>query len=128
MSFEEAGEITIAGHCLKRTDIKIVRGFKLPDGVAQEQMDASGDGDVFVIMDLRTDDSLFEAGFAREVVKRVQKLRKKSALVPTDSVEVYFSSLDDDKSVSAGILQSQVTHNVTIYIMLNGLMWVLLYL
>ncbi|PWA75708.1 isoleucine--tRNA ligase, cytoplasmic [Artemisia annua] len=107
LSFEEAGEITIAGHCLKRTDIEIVRGFKLHDGVAQEQMDASGDGDVLVIIDLRTDDSLFEAGFAREVVNRVQKLRKKSALAPTDSVEVYFSSLDDDKSVSAGILQSQ---------------------
>ncbi|GJY71131.1 isoleucine--tRNA ligase, cytoplasmic [Tanacetum coccineum] len=44
LSFEEAGEITIAGHCLKWTDIKIVRGFKPPPGVAQEQMDASGDG------------------------------------------------------------------------------------
>ncbi|GJW49295.1 isoleucine--tRNA ligase, cytoplasmic [Tanacetum coccineum] len=67
----------------------------------------SGDGDALVIMDLRADDSLFEAGFARAVVNHVQKLRKKSGLAPTDSVEVYFSSLDDDKSVSAGILQSQ---------------------
>ncbi|GKF53072.1 hypothetical protein Tco_0159982, partial [Tanacetum coccineum] len=66
MSFEEAWEITIAGHCLKRTGIKIVRGSKLPDGVTQEEMDASGDGDVLVIMDLRADDSLFEVGFARE--------------------------------------------------------------
>ncbi|GKC81849.1 isoleucine--tRNA ligase, cytoplasmic, partial [Tanacetum coccineum] len=113
LSFEEVGEITITGHCLKRTDKKIVRGFKPPPGVAQEQMDASGDGDVLVIMDLRDDDSLFEAGFARAVsiysltvVNHVQKLRKKSGLAPTDSVEVYFSSLDDDKSVSARILQS----------------------
>ncbi|GKC60096.1 hypothetical protein Tco_1087694 [Tanacetum coccineum] len=67
LSFEEAGEITIAGHCIKRTDIK--------------------------------------------VVNRVQKLRKKSALAPTDSVEVYFSSPDDDKSVSAGILESQHAPN-----------------
>ncbi|PWA54524.1 tRNA synthetase class I (I, L, M and V) family protein [Artemisia annua] len=107
LSFEKSGEITIAGHCLKLTDVKIVRGFKRPDGVAEEQMDASSDGDVLVIMDLRADDSLLEAGFAREVVNRVQKLRKKSALEPTDSVEVYFSSLDDNPSVSARILQSQ---------------------
>nr|GEY64804.1 ribonuclease H-like domain, reverse transcriptase, RNA-dependent DNA polymerase [Tanacetum cinerariifolium] len=66
LSFEKAGEITIAGHCLKLTDIKIVTGFKRPDGVPEEQMDASSDGDVLVIMDLRTDDSLLEAGFARE--------------------------------------------------------------
>ncbi|GJV45222.1 hypothetical protein Tco_1429758 [Tanacetum coccineum] len=46
------------------------------------------------------------AGFARALVSRVQKLRKKSPLEPTDSVNVYFSSLDDDRSVYA-ILQSQ---------------------
>nr|GEU94365.1 isoleucine--tRNA ligase, cytoplasmic [Tanacetum cinerariifolium] len=41
-----------------------------------------------------------------QVVNHVQKLRSKSALAPTDSVEVYISSLDDDKSVSARIMQS----------------------
>ncbi|KAI3524031.1 hypothetical protein L1887_02632 [Cichorium endivia] len=107
LSFEKSGEITIATHCLKLSDIKIVRGFKLPDGVTEEQMDASGDGDVLVILDLRPDDSLFEAGFAREVVNRIQKLRKKSALEPTDFVEVYFKSLDKDPSVSNQILKSQ---------------------
>lgn len=110
LSFEKAGEITIATHCLKLTDIKIVRGFKLPDGVTEEQMDAAGDGDVLVILDLRPDGSLFEAGFAREVVNRIQKLRKKSALEPTDMVEVYFKSLDKDTSVSAQMLKSQETY------------------
>ncbi|XP_071716539.1 isoleucine--tRNA ligase, cytoplasmic-like [Rutidosis leptorrhynchoides] len=117
LSFEKAEEITIAGHCLKftddikkLTDIKIVRNFKRPDGVTEEQMDASGDGDVLVIIDLRPDESLVEAGFAREVVNRIQKLRKKSALEPTDPVEVYFESLDEDTSVSAGILKSQETY------------------
>ncbi|CAH1424400.1 unnamed protein product [Lactuca virosa] len=107
LSFERAGEITIATHCLKLTDIKIVRGFKRPDGLTEEQMDASGDGDVLVILDLCPDDSLLKAGFAREVVSRIQKLRKKAALIPTDSVEVYFKSLDEDTSVSAQMLKSQ---------------------
>ncbi|XP_024982543.1 isoleucine--tRNA ligase, cytoplasmic [Cynara cardunculus var. scolymus] len=110
LSFEKAGEITIATHCLKLTDIKIIRGFKLPDGVTEEQMDAAGDGDVLVILDLRPDESLFQAGFAREVVNRIQKLRKKSALEPTDMVEVYFKSLDKDTSASAQMLKSQETY------------------
>lgn len=48
-----------------------------------------------------------------QVVNRVQKLRKKSALEPTDSVEVYFKSLDDDASVSAEMLKSQVILELT---------------
>ncbi|MFS7981320.1 putative isoleucine--tRNA ligase [Helianthus anomalus] len=66
LSFENIGEITIANHILKLSDIKIVRGFKRPDGMAEEQMDATGDGDVLVIIDMQRDDSLLEAGFARE--------------------------------------------------------------
>nr|GEV16422.1 isoleucine--tRNA ligase, cytoplasmic [Tanacetum cinerariifolium] len=110
LSFEKAGEITIATHCLKLTDIKIVRGFKRPDGVTEKEMDASSDGDVLVILDLHPDDSLFEAGFAREVVNMVQKLRKTYGLEPTDRVEVYFKSLDEDPSVPALILKSQETY------------------
>jgi isoleucyl-tRNA synthetase len=107
LAFEKAGESTFGGHCLKLSDIKIVRGFRRPDDRTEEEMDAAGDGDVLVILDLRPDDSLFEAGAAREIVNRIQKLRKKAGLDPTDTVEVYFKSLDDDKSVSQQILTSQ---------------------
>ncbi|XP_023756284.1 isoleucine--tRNA ligase, cytoplasmic [Lactuca sativa] len=107
LSFEKSGEITIANHCLKLSDIKIIREFKLPDGVTEEEMGGYADGDVTVVLDLRPDDSLFEAGFARLVVNRIQKLRKDSKLKPTDIVEVYFKSLDEDTSLSSKILQSQ---------------------
>lgn len=43
-----------------------------------------------------------------QIINRIQKLRKKSALEPTDLVEVYFDSLDQDKAVSQRILHSQV--------------------
>ncbi|KAI5665073.1 hypothetical protein M9H77_24396 [Catharanthus roseus] len=107
LAFEKAGEITVATHSLKLSEIKIIRGFKRPDNVMEKDMDAAGDGDVLVILDLRQDESLFEAGVAREVVNRIQKLRKKSGLEPTDLVEVFFESLDEDKSVSQQILESQ---------------------
>ncbi|XP_058214010.1 isoleucine--tRNA ligase, cytoplasmic isoform X2 [Rhododendron vialii] len=107
LDFEKHGEVTIATHCLKLSDIKINRGFRRPDNMTEEEIDAAGDGDVLVILDLRPDESLFEAGVAREVVNRIQKLRKKAALEPTDMVEVYFKSLDEDESTSQQILNSQ---------------------
>ncbi|KAM7488581.1 hypothetical protein LguiB_026065 [Lonicera macranthoides] len=110
LAFEKAGEATFGTHCLKLTDIKIVRGFKRPDDRTQEEMDAAGDGDVLVILDLRHDDSLLKAGAAREIVNRIQKLRKKAGLEPTDMVEVYFKSLDKDTSISQQILNSQESY------------------
>ncbi|XP_023756283.2 isoleucine--tRNA ligase, cytoplasmic [Lactuca sativa] len=73
----------------------------------KEQMDASGDGDVKVVLDFCPDDSLSKAGFADEVVKCIQELREISELEPTYPVEVYFKSLDDDTSASAKNLKSQ---------------------
>ncbi|KAF2322175.1 hypothetical protein GH714_008176 [Hevea brasiliensis] len=68
IAFEEAGEVTIASHTLKLADIKVVREFKRPAGLTEKEIDAAGDGDVLVIMDLRPDESLYEAGVAREVI------------------------------------------------------------
>ncbi|VVB01356.1 unnamed protein product [Arabis nemorensis] len=107
LRFEKAGEVTIAEHKLELTDIKIVKVFKLPDGLTDKEIDAAGDGDVLVVLDLRADESLYESGVAREIVNRIQKLRKKSGLEPTDFVEVYFESLDKEESVSQQVLNSQ---------------------
>ncbi|PRQ33669.1 putative isoleucine--tRNA ligase [Rosa chinensis] len=107
LEFEKTGEVTLCGHSLKLNDIKVVRDFKCPDGTTEKEIDASGDGDVLVILDLHQDESLFEAGVAREIVSRVQKLRKKSGLGLTNIVEMYFESLDEDKSVSDRVLHLQ---------------------
>ncbi|KAI8554765.1 hypothetical protein RHMOL_Rhmol05G0122400 [Rhododendron molle] len=109
LDFEKHGEVTIATHCLKLSDIKINRSFRRPDSMTGEEIGAAGDGDVLVILDLHPDESLFEAGVAREVVNRIQKLRKKAALEQTDMVEVYFKLLDEDESTSQQILNSQLT-------------------
>ncbi|KAL3653307.1 hypothetical protein CASFOL_002988 [Castilleja foliolosa] len=110
LAFEKAGEITIGGHVLKVCDIKITREFKAPDGDNVDDLDAKGDGDVLVVLDLRRDESLYGVGVAREIVNRVQKLRKKAGLEPTDLVEVFFKSLDEDKNVSREILESQALY------------------
>jgi hypothetical protein len=48
----------------------VLRDFRAPEGVAADALDAAGDGEVLVVVDLRSDASLVEAGVAREVVNR----------------------------------------------------------
>ncbi|GJN13246.1 hypothetical protein PR202_ga31597 [Eleusine coracana subsp. coracana] len=108
LAFEKSGEISFFGHCLKLDDIKVVRQFKRPENVSEKEIDAAGDGDVLVILDLRADQSLIEAGVAREVVNRIQKLRKIAQLEPTDPVDVYYKSVGDNKNTLQDILKSQV--------------------
>ncbi|KAK3043535.1 hypothetical protein RJ639_002114 [Escallonia herrerae] len=110
LAFEQAGEVTVGTHCLKLTDIKIVREFRRPDDMTEEEMDAAGDGDVLVILDLRGDEALEWLQVAREIVNRVQKLRKKAGLEPTDLMEVYFNSLDGDKAMSQRILNPEESY------------------
>lgn len=43
-----------------------------------------------VLLDMQPDQAMIEEGVAREVINRMQKLRKKAGLVPTDQVTVYF--------------------------------------
>ncbi|ONK75972.1 uncharacterized protein A4U43_C03F22490, partial [Asparagus officinalis] len=107
LAFEKSGEVTFSGNCLKSTDIKVLREFKRPADVTEKEIDAAGDGDVLVILDLRADESLYESGIAREVINRIQKLRKKAGLEPTDIVEVYYEPLNDDKHVLTNIVKSQ---------------------
>ncbi|KAL8153616.1 hypothetical protein V2J09_011376 [Rumex salicifolius] len=110
LAFEKAGEVNIASHCLKLSDIKVIREFKPPKDMSGEEIDAKGDGDVLVVLDLRPDESLFEAGIAREVVNRIQKLRKKAGLDPTDVVEVYFKPTEQDASALQNVLNSQESY------------------
>eukprot|EP00884_Botryococcus_braunii_P014843 jgi/Botrbrau1/2335/Bobra.39_1s0024.1 len=87
--YEATGSITLEGQTLGEGDLKVLRDFRLPEGRSPEDMDADGDGEVLAVLDLRPDISLVEAGVAREVVNRVQKLRKKAGLVASDAVEVF---------------------------------------
>lgn len=108
ISFEKSGEVVVSGHHLSVGDIKVIREFKHPEGVNKEDIDAAGDGDVLVILDLRPDDTLMDAGTAREIVNRVQKLRKKAGLEPTDIVEIFFEPLKSGNGQESCTLQRVV--------------------
>ncbi|KAL3138515.1 hypothetical protein ABBQ32_006299 [Trebouxia sp. C0010 RCD-2024] len=92
LDFEAQGRITLEGESLGSGEIRVLRDFRLPEGASEDDVDANGDGEVLAVLDLGTDDSLVEAGLAREVVNRVQKLRKKAGLVASDVVDVYLNA------------------------------------
>jgi hypothetical protein len=50
--------------------VQVVRSFKPPAGVAPGEVDAAGDGEVLVVLDLAQQDDLVEQGLARELVNR----------------------------------------------------------
>jgi hypothetical protein len=51
-----------------------------------------GNKDLTVLMDLTHDEQLFLKGIAREFTSLVQKQRKNSGMVPTDSVILFYSA------------------------------------
>ena len=69
--------------------------------------EAKSEGPHLVIVDIAEDASLIQEGLAREIVNRVQRLRKKSGLVPTDDVLYYYSIVTDGKSLLKECLASQ---------------------
>ncbi|GAB4817754.1 hypothetical protein N2152v2_004800 [Parachlorella kessleri] len=89
LAYEASGQLSVGGVELGPGDLKILRDFKAPEGSSPDDIDANGDGEVLVVMDLQPDQELLAAGAAREVVNRVQRLRKKAGLVATDTVEVF---------------------------------------
>uniref|UniRef100_A0A8D8XG24 Isoleucine--tRNA ligase, cytoplasmic n=3 Tax=Cacopsylla melanoneura TaxID=428564 RepID=A0A8D8XG24_9HEMI len=88
----KAGHTELLGHRIEVSELRIMLGFAGP--AAQqlaETYEAHSDNDVLVLLDVTPDQGMQDEGVAREIVNRVQKLRKKAHLVPTDPVTVYYA-------------------------------------
>ncbi|XP_053611705.1 isoleucine--tRNA ligase, cytoplasmic isoform X1 [Plodia interpunctella] len=73
----------------QRIDVSEIRFIFQATG--NDQYEAHSDNDVLVLLNVTPDQDMLDEGFAREIINRVQKLRKKAHLVPTDEVNVYYS-------------------------------------
>lgn len=67
-----------------------------------QNYEAHSDNDVLVLLDMTPNEELMKEGVAREIINRIQKLKKKAKLIPTDPVIIYYTvSKDGDiKSVA----------------------------
>ncbi|XP_039337243.1 isoleucine--tRNA ligase, cytoplasmic isoform X1 [Mauremys reevesii] len=89
--FQKTGTIVVEGHELHEEDLRLMYTFDQVMG-ASAQYEAHSDAQVLVLLDVTPDQSMVDEGVAREVINRIQKLRKKRNLVPTDEITVYYRS------------------------------------
>lgn len=94
VSFMEAGVVTLCGFDLTTDDLVVKREFS---GDAKKfEAVVSDDGSLLVAIDTTCDEELFLEMRARVLVSSVQKLRKSSGLVMTDSVDVFFEEAGEE--------------------------------
>uniref|UniRef100_A0A8C2PNU9 Isoleucine--tRNA ligase, cytoplasmic n=1 Tax=Capra hircus TaxID=9925 RepID=A0A8C2PNU9_CAPHI len=94
--FQENGTIVVEGHELHEEDIRLIYTFDQATG-GTTQFEAHSDAQVLVLLDVTPDQSMVDEGMAREVINRIQKLRKKCSLVPTDEITVYYKATSEGK-------------------------------
>uniref|UniRef100_A0A674E8S6 Isoleucine--tRNA ligase, cytoplasmic n=1 Tax=Salmo trutta TaxID=8032 RepID=A0A674E8S6_SALTR len=88
--FQKTGSIVVDGQELHEEDLRLMYTFNQTSGSAT-QYEAHSDSQVLVLLDVTPDQSMLDEGVAREVINRIQKLRKKGHLVPSDEITVYYS-------------------------------------
>ncbi|XP_069822571.1 isoleucine--tRNA ligase, cytoplasmic [Dendropsophus ebraccatus] len=88
--FQKTGSIMVEGHELHEEDVRLLYTFDQCADGSSAQFEAHSDAQVLVLLDVTPDQAMVDEGVAREVINRIQKLRKKGNLVPTDEITVYY--------------------------------------
>ncbi|SMN20603.1 similar to Saccharomyces cerevisiae YBL076C ILS1 Cytoplasmic isoleucine-tRNA synthetase, target of the G1-specific inhibitor reveromycin A [Maudiozyma saulgeensis] len=87
------GKLTVDGIDLVTGDLNVIRD--LPESAVQSGRETRTDNDVLIILDTNVYDELKTEGLAREIINRIQKLRKKAGLEATDDVLVQYELVKD---------------------------------
>lgn len=93
-------KILVDGIELVEGDLVVRRGIK--EGAASGDMETNTDRDVLTILDAKLYPELAHQGLGREIVNRLQRLRKKAGLVPTDDVRMQYTVLTDPENTGIG--------------------------
>jgi isoleucyl-tRNA synthetase len=90
-AFLESGKLTVEGHELLAEDLRVNRGLKQSEET--KNYEPAIDGQVMILLDAFAYPELAQEGLMREVLNRVQRLRKRAGLVPTDDVKLAYAVL-----------------------------------
>lgn len=82
----------IAGQRIELSEVRLI--FQ-SESLNTDQYQVHSDNDVLILLDVTPDSSMQDEGIAREIINRVQKLRKKAHLVPTDQICVFYEADGD---------------------------------
>ncbi|EPQ29337.1 uncharacterized protein PFL1_03092 [Pseudozyma flocculosa PF-1] len=88
-AYMDTGKISVAGVELVEGDLRVIRYVET--GEIEGSFESNTDGNVVVLLDVEVRPELQAEGTAREVINRIQRLRKKAGLVATDEVDAFYS-------------------------------------
>jgi len=101
--FRESGTYLLDNYELVLEDIKI-----LPSISAQFcQYKADFDENVIVLLDTTPDQEMLDEGVLRDIVNRIQRLRKEFKIVPTDEIVVYYQVTPADSDLDKLLKKSE---------------------
>lgn len=92
--FVKDGQLDVCGHVLSDDDL-LISWTHEKSANGDNKYESNSNGDVVVLLDTTHDTGMRQEGLAREIVNRIQKLRKKAKLAPTDPVLVVCHVLKD---------------------------------
>jgi len=100
-SFLDGEKLNIQGHDIQKEDLRIMYSFSGEKSKElSEKYEADSSGDILVMLDTTPDEEMLEEGVAREVINRIQKLRKSSGLKVDDKVTMYYSITPKDHKLT----------------------------
>lgn len=92
-----SGKITVAGVALEEGDLIVKRG--LPQDETSQHQETNGDNHVLTILGAQLYPELAQEGLAREIISRVQQLRKKAGLKTTDDIKMEYRVKTDPSNI-----------------------------
>jgi isoleucyl-tRNA synthetase len=95
--FTQDKSMVVDGIIIEEGDLIVKRGLK--DDDSSKNLETNTDEDVLTILDAELYLELADEGLSREIINRVQRLRKKAGLQPTDDVKMEYKILADPDSI-----------------------------
>lgn len=95
-SYVANNEISVDGIKLEEGDLVVKRGIET--SAETKNWETNTDDDVLIILDVEMHEDLKEEGLAREIVNKVQQLRKAAKLKATDDVKMEYSVISDPEN------------------------------
>lgn len=89
--FQLVGEMELLNEKLTRDDLRLIFSCE-NDKEGKCKFEANTDSNVLVLIDVSDDQSMIDEGVAREVISRIQRLRKRAKLQTTDDITIYYKT------------------------------------
>ncbi|PHH77810.1 hypothetical protein CDD80_191 [Ophiocordyceps camponoti-rufipedis] len=103
-SYLRDGEILVDGIQLVEGDLVVRRGLR--EDASSKDLEMNSDNEVLTILDVAMCPELVQEGLAREVINRVQRLRKKAGLQATDDIKMAYRILSDPDDAGLSVVMS----------------------